>query len=92
MKAVNLAVLTWAFWDFQPKICITDFFLNSFQCSIFESESTQKYLFFCQPSIFINCFLIQVLCKHLIFNLKTVAVAPYIVNYNGALFRQYPGI
>lgn len=91
IKVVNLAVLTWAFWDFQRKICTTDFFLNSFRCSIFESESTQRYLYFFSTYLFLMVS-IQVLCNPLIFNLKTVAVEPYILNYNGALFRQYPGI
>ncbi|KAH9715840.1 protein LOW PSII ACCUMULATION 3 [Citrus sinensis] len=34
--------LTWAFWDFHPKICITGFFLSLPQCFISASESTQR--------------------------------------------------
>lgn len=43
-KAVNFAVLTWVFWDFHPKICIINFFLNSFQCSTYEPENTPRYM------------------------------------------------
>lgn len=36
LEAVNYAVLTWALWAFQPRICTIDFFLNLSQCSTFE--------------------------------------------------------
>ncbi|XP_017979343.1 PREDICTED: protein LOW PSII ACCUMULATION 3, chloroplastic isoform X4 [Theobroma cacao] len=39
---LTLCVLTWVFWDFLPKICTIDFFLNSSQHSIYESGSTPR--------------------------------------------------
>ena len=85
MFLLDLAVLTWDCWGSQARIFTIDFFLSSFLCSSYEPEITQRWkLIFCNYLVLMTLDLLFPVSK-------TIAVAPFLVNYSGALFRQYPG-
>ena len=91
-KSTKIAVLIWAFWDFRPKIYTIDSSLSLPQYSIFEQESTPRYPFTALSFLDLDvAFYLPVLNNFCYSTWKTIAVAPFVVNYSGALFRQYPG-